>query len=265
MTPTSTLIDAIVLVFSRSKLRDLVGTDALKTVLEGSARDLFPEPGTMALQPVWDLLETQQGFQPDLAIPPLCRLKHWQGRLGVLVELPAQAQHLEASEIETQAMYCTANEDDLQKLLKPKTVPIPSAARVVEVASDATDGDDRQAPSRRKMTFALVFMAIAIAAAAVSIWLTFRNASDTKHLAPNDLTAEIPLRDLRQAGPTFAGTLNDPNWLLKPEVERRRAMEAATLKAIPLGAKRFMVFDAKGKLRATSVLVNGKPVVTFQK
>lgn len=264
MTPTSTLIDAIVLVFSRSKLRDLVGTDALKTVLEGSARDLFPQPGMMSLQPVWDLLETQEGFQPDLAIPPLCRLKTWQPRLGVVVELPAQAQHLEGPEIETQAMYCAANEDDLEKLLKPKTVPIPSAARVVEVASDATE-EDRRAPSNRRLGFALVFMAIAIAAASFSIWYTFRETSDTKRLAPADLSAEIPLRDVRQSGPTLAGTLSDPQWVLKPEGDRRRALEAALLKAVPLGAKRFMVFDSTGKLRATSVLVNGKPVVTFQK
>lgn len=122
-TPPGTLIDVIVLVFARSELKNLVGTDALRTVLSGSQRALFPEPGTMSLQPVWELIESQPGFDAELAIPPMCRLKAWEAPLKVKVELPESLVHLDLATREKKAMECNAGQCHCRQAVGHRAAP----------------------------------------------------------------------------------------------------------------------------------------------
>src|SRR5215813_10841226 len=48
-----TIVDAIVLAFSKSDVRDVVGTDALRMVLEGRYVDMIKTAGVLTLQPVY--------------------------------------------------------------------------------------------------------------------------------------------------------------------------------------------------------------------
>ena len=81
-------LEALILAFSCSRARELVGTDALRSVLGGQYRDLV-KGGSFDLEPVWQLLAEQPGFSPDAVMPPLARFKSWQPRLGLTVSLPA--------------------------------------------------------------------------------------------------------------------------------------------------------------------------------
>src|SRR6476620_11382128 len=92
---TGMLIDVVVLCFAKSELKSLVGTDALRSVLEGAQRDLFPAPDTLSLQPVYELLESQPGFDADKAVMPFCRIKQWEQQLRVTVEMPHQLEVLD--------------------------------------------------------------------------------------------------------------------------------------------------------------------------
>ena len=68
------ITNAVVVIFAHSKLKDLVGTDAMTTVLTGQYRDLVYQD-TMHLQRIWDLLEEQPGFVAEDASAPFCALK----------------------------------------------------------------------------------------------------------------------------------------------------------------------------------------------
>lgn len=248
-TSTATLIDVVVLVFARSELKALVGTDALRTVLNGSQRAMFPEPQTMSLQPVWDLLQEQPGFDPERAVPPMCRLKTWEGQLKVKVQLPEALEHLDLTTREKQAFACNVGDDELNRLLKPATKETPSpTTRVLE---STTAKADSKKPSRFGMKFALGFAAVGIIAAGVSLYLTFgRGQTDIKRLTASELTSEIPLGSVRLSGTLVVATLADPAWLGKPEHVRRKQLETTAPKLREHQANGLMLIDKDGSLLA---------------
>jgi hypothetical protein len=263
-TPIATLIDVVVLVFARSELKTLVGTDALRTVLNGSHRALFPEPQTMSLQPIWELIEDQPGFDREKAIPPMCRLKTWEGQLKVKVVMPVALEALDGTTREQRAMQCNVGDDDLNKLLKPPTTttPVPST-RMLESGSA---GRGRAGGKRRlSVGLALGFAVLGLAAVGVSLYLTFGRSepSATRSLSAADLTTEIPLADVRRNGTLIVATVTDPaTWLEKPESERRKQIEKIVPKARAQQATGVMFVDRKGLLLAM-LRPDKNPAVTF--
>ncbi|MEO8701135.1 MAG: hypothetical protein ABI867_13885 [Kofleriaceae bacterium] len=265
---TTALIDAIVLAFSKSRLKDVVGTDALKMVLAGTVKEMLAKENHLLLQPVYELLESQPGFVHEDAVPPLCRIKLWESKLKLIVELPKECGLMPTEERERNAQLCYVDEAQVDKILTPPqrtTNPPPlGATRILEGGSAETrEAMREQNTSRRKAIAAGVFAAFAIVAMVVSYKLTFGADSGNTRLDARDLTAEIPLTQVRQSGKLVGATLSDPNWLTKPEVDRRRQLEAAVIKASTLGAQNLMVFDTKGKLVASATMRQGKLSVTF--
>lgn len=248
-TPPATLIDVVVLVFARSELKALVGTDALRTVLNGSQRAMFPDPQTMSLQPVWDLLQEQPGFDPEQAVPPMCRLKTWEAQLKVKVQMPEALEHLDLPTREKQAFACNVGDDELNRLLKPATKETPSpSTRVIESTTARADTPKR---GRFGMKFALGFAAVGIIAAGISIYLTFgRGQTHIKRLTAADLTTEIPLGSVRMSGSLVVATLADPAWLGKPEQVRRTQLETTAPKLRAHAANGLLLVDKTGALLA---------------
>src|SRR5262245_40357711 len=99
------VIDALVLVFSRSKLRDVVGTDALKVVLDVQYRDML-RGSELHLEPLWALLVEQPGFDEQAARSPIARFKRLGGRLGVSVVLPGAMVACDDLEIAALSSAC---------------------------------------------------------------------------------------------------------------------------------------------------------------
>jgi hypothetical protein len=265
--PTTAVIDAIVLAFSKSRLKDVVGTDALKMVLAGITKEMLQKENTLSLQPVYELLESQPGFVHADAIPPLCRIKQWEPKLKLIVELPKELGLMPTEERERAAATCFVREEDIDKILVPRersTIPPPLGARVVEGSSNAAQASKRGPDvTRRKMIAAAAFVVVAIAAMIVSYKLTFGSDSGNVRLANSQLSPEIPLTQVRQSGKMIGAVLADQAWLAKPEVERRRHLELALINAAALGARDIRVFDSKGKLLASAAMRASKPVVTF--
>lgn len=264
-TPPGTLIDVIVLVFARSELKNLVGTDALRTVLSGSQRALFPEPGAMSLQPVWDLIESQPGFDAELAIPPMCRLKTWEGQLKVKVEMPEPLSHLDLATREKKAMECNVGDDDLHKVIKvrPTGSQVPEKKDIARAIETTAAGAGPKKSSNLSAKVAAVFAVLGLAAAGVSIYLTTRSTSSTVKLSASELTSQIPLTDVRRNGSLIVATLSDLAWLEKPEADRRIQLEATSPKVREHQANGLMVVDNKGLLIA--ILRVDRKTVTFTK
>ena len=274
--PAHAVIDAIVLAFSRSKLRELVGTDALKMVLSGTTttRELFPDPGTLSLQPLWDLLESQPGFIPEDATPPLCRIKSWESSLEMTVALP---NHLLELDVEAQALRtaeCPVGDDELQQILEPPAPPPPPAPAPVPrprtsephaVETVSISGLRVHSGSSRRTMIAVALAVLAIIAVIVSIKLTFGGESKATRLSASEISNEIPLTQIRQKGPVIGAVLADRSWLSKPEAERRQQLATALDNVKALGANDLVVFDSKGTLVASVASHAGKPIVTFAK
>lgn len=264
-TPPGTLIDVIVLVFARSELKNLVGTDALRTVLSGSQRALFPEPGAMSLQPVWELIESQPGFDADLAIPPMCRLKAWENQLLVKVEMPEPLAHLDLATREKKAMECNVGDDELYKVIKVRPAPEKKEVTRALESTSAAEENARKQGSNLSTKVAAIFAVLGLAAAGVSVYLTLGSTSgSTVRLSASELSSEIPLTDARRNGTLVVATLSDMTWLDKPEAERRLQLEAVSPKVRIQQANGMMLVDAKGMLIAV-LRTDRKPAVTFTK
>jgi hypothetical protein len=259
---TTTLIDVIVLVFAKSELRTLVGTDALRTVLEGEQRALFPELDTMVLQPVYELLESQPGFDPEKAVAPFCRLKTWEQRIGIKIVMPTPLEVLDTKTCELKAMNVSAFDSDLDKLLNPPTPAVQAAplARVIE-SGNVRAGAGSATSSRVKI--AMIVAMIAVAAAGISIYLTLNaTSSTTVKLTATELSSEIPLAHVRKSGDVIIATVTDPAWIKKPEFDRRKQLEAVAVKMRIHQVKMLMLADPQG-VTIASVLLKGTPIITF--
>jgi hypothetical protein len=267
--PTSVLIDTIVLAFSRSRMKDLVGTDALRSVLAGT-KDLVPAANTLSLAPVWQLLEGQPGFVAEDALAPMCRIKAWEPHLKVIVELPGAAAALDVGTRARHAADCYIDERDLMKVLSPPVRPATPPAGVVVITAERVQGAEitqrvRFPDTNRRTVLAASAAAIAVLAVAISAYLTFGGRGSTHALSPDEVSKEIPLAKVRQSGTLIGATLSDPAWLGAPEAERRAQIERAFAHATEHGARDLVVYDAKGKLVATAASQRGRVVVTFVK
>lgn len=254
----SALVDVVVLAFSRSQLKELVGTDALRMVLSGKRNELVPDGDRLVMEPVWELLESQPGFEPKRAWPPFCRLKQLESRLGVIVELPAALDELDQRTRDEQALYCHVPDDELTKILEPQRVVAKVAApiAVVEVGTAPI-----HRASNAKLIASIVFALLAIGGVITSYMLTMaKPSSTTKSLAPADLTTEIPISNVRQSGAIIAITVSDPQWVSKPEAERRRQLEAAAVKAQRFAVKTLIILDGAGNTIAN---VGVKPLTVI--
>lgn len=261
-TSPATLIDVVVLVFARSDLKNLVGTDALRTVLSGSQRALFPSPGTMSLQPVWELIESQPGFDAEQAIPPMCRLKTWENQLKIRIEMPTSLADLDLAAREKKAFECNVGDDELNKVLK---LPAPVAKKEVTRAIESSSGPERTKAKRSlSPKIAIVAAVLGLAAAGISIYLTLgrREPNNTVKVAATEISADLPMRDVRRNGKLVVGTLTDAkSWLAKSEFLRRQQLEAMVPKLKAQQATGLMLMDSQGQIVATLKLDRVPPVV----
>lgn len=265
----STLIDVIVLAFARSTLRDLVGTGALRSVLEDTQRTqrtLFPELGTMSLQPVWELLEAQPGFQADKAIAPMCRIKQIGPKLHVNVVMPQALDDIDAAACEKHALDCRVSDEDLDKLLRPRSqknsIPL---ARVLE---SGPAGDQKQERKKPRTAIAFAIFAVGVTATVVSLYRTLSSqdtgggSNKTVTLSPHDVSDDIPLNDVRKSGELIVGIVSDPSWAFKPEPERRSQIEATREKIQAQDASGLMLLDRSG-LPVGSLMLRRNPQILF--
>ncbi len=293
-TPGRVPLEALILAFSHSRAKTLVGTDALRSVLSGQYREIHHD-GEFDLEPVWQLLAQQPGFDPAHARPALCRFKGWEKELGVAVRMPADMSAMgEFERAELAAQVHVPAHERSRVLRGARVLSDDPEAAAVDMADDA--GQTRSAPARpsarhdrpdtapsvphtaktprlRRMSagqrralevIALILGLTGFSAAGVQLqrgcqtqqWetLTTRFAGD------------IPIAAASRQGPEVSGALNDERWLALPAPVRTTHMKRA-LEGLSRDVQVFFVRDRQGHVRATARWFGAQPrqiAVTLQ-
>ena len=232
-TPKRMLIDALVLACANSRLRDVVGTDALRSVLDVEYRDLTAG-GAFDLQTIWELFEQQPGFDPDSAAAPLARFKSWEKRLGMEIKLPGAMRNLSDGELSIMASECAIATPDLQKLFRgvkeedePKKVPKTSALTVDSESQSSMppEADTMLTPSRRRaLEIGLgVLGVVALGFAGMTVYGECNQKANWKGIS-GDFAGDLPITSPERIGNQVAATLTDASWRSLPIDERRQQL-----------------------------------------
>jgi len=132
------LIDALVLAFAHSEIANLVGTDALRSVLGVEYHEMMQD-GVFDMQLLWELLSDQPAFEPATAAPPLCLIKTWQEKLGLEIKLPEELAGLEDRDRAIEANKCKVPVAEIKLLFRMTSAPRTAAARQRRDSMGAAD------------------------------------------------------------------------------------------------------------------------------
>ncbi|HWM85823.1 MAG TPA: hypothetical protein VNO33_08290 [Kofleriaceae bacterium] len=261
-------LEALILAFAHSRAKALVGTDALRSVLSGEYREL-QKGGEFDLEPVWQLLAQQPGFDPTHVRPPLCRFKSWESQLGLVVLLPAEMAGLSELERNELAGHVHVPAHERQRVLQGQQVqsddPVAAAAAREEEARPPPRAEvpvpipttartprlRRLNPAQRR---ALEIGALVLALfgfALAGIQLQRGCASHQWDEMATRFAGDIPLASAQRQGPEVSGDLRDARWLSQPPGVRTAHMKAA-LEALPHDVQVFFVRDREGQVRAVA-------------
>lgn len=264
-------LEALILAFSHSRAKELVGTDALRSVLSGQYREIQRDGG-FDLEPVWQLLCNQPGFDPEDVCPPLCRFKAWEKELRLEVRLPAAMAGLSdaaraelAAQVQVPAILRT-------RVLKGARVP--SDDPDVAAADAIAQSEERTRPGVARVPYSVPptirtrrlrrlsraqRRALEIAAAVLALFGFGLAGIQLKHgcrteeweSTPIRFAGDIPLDGAKRQGPEVSGALRDSRWLALPASVRTAHMKAA-LEGLPRDVQVFFVRDGQGQIRAVA-------------
>ena len=241
-----TIIDLLVLVFSRSEVRDLVGTDALRSVLAIRYQEMVRRD-ELLLEPLWALLSDQPNFDPAAATPALCRFKTWESHIGLQVVLPAALGDIDSTTLEEWANDVVIPAAELKSIIQPgqasadnsrKNRSTASKARqaqsTVSILQEASDQQysDRGKRAKGSRTARIAGWEIPLAIVAV-LTLGFAGYTIYGFTAGADYTEyrddaflQIPVKDVQKLGDQVGAVLADEAWLKTPREEREAQLTA---------------------------------------
>jgi hypothetical protein len=82
-------------------------------------------------------------------------------------------------------------------------------------------------------------------------------------LAATEVSADIPLRDVKRIGQQVVARLADPAWLQRPPAERERDLRAALDQLDARGITSLVVLDDRNVAHASIQVVGGQTYVRF--
>ncbi len=293
-TPGRVPLEALILAFSHSRAKTLVGTDALRSVLSGQYREIHHD-GEFDLEPVWQLLAQQPGFDPAHVRPALCRFKGWEKELGVAVRMPADLSELgefERAELAAQVQVPAhersrvlrgaqvlsddpeaAAVDMADQASQTRPAPARPAARVERPETAPSVPLTAKTPRLRRLTpgqrRALEVIALILALTGFSvagIQLQRGCQSHEWEQLSTRFAGDIPLAGASRQGPEVSGSLADARWLALPAPVRTSHMKRA-LEGLPRDVQVFFVRDRQGHVRAVARWYGSQPrqiAVTLQ-
>ena len=261
------VIDALVLAFSYSRAAKLVGTDALRSVISVEYHDIVRD-NAFDLQPVWELLEGQPGFEPEAVTAPLAMFKSWEDRLGLQVKLPAAMAGLSDKELALAVNQGRVPPAELKALFPDKQ----EVARRVEPRKPA-GGDEAgkaRAPRKRRPRWlgvvAGVIGALTLGYASFTLYRACNPAPAQWEAATVDVKKFLPgAANVERLGSQLSLRM-PPAWLARPEEERRVALRDALTSMVDGGVKVLIIRDSSGAIRATAQQArDGQIHVTFKR
>ena len=265
-------LEALILSFSHSRAKALVGTDALRSVLKGQYRELVHDGG-FDLEPVWQLLAQQPGFDPDHVRPALARFKSWEPQLGVAVRMPEAMAGLTELEINELAAHVQVPAHERKRVLGGALVQSDDPALAgVDLAGDEPERRPpvarpepesplpqttrtprlRRLSARQRRNLEIAAMVVGLLGFSLAGLQLQRSCSTTSwEDVSTRFAGDIPIQSAERQGPEVSGELRDARWLaLSPAV--RTAQMKAALEALPRDVQAFFVRDRDRRVRAVA-------------
>lgn len=263
------IVDALVLAFSHSEIRSVVGTDALRSVLDVEYKDMMTG-STFSLEQLWDLLKSQPGFNPEAAVPPMCLFKTWESRLGIEVQLPEEIAGMRLADQTARASVCRVPTQELRRVIndsEPARPAIkttgrhkgvqgrPASGRIPEQA-DGLAG--RLSPERRRLVLiaATAIAVVGFTFAGLSVWRAVMVDAKWEDMSASAIAGELPISDPERLGNEVGATLTDPGWLARPQAEREAQLQVA-LEGLRSRDVRVLFLRLDGKVRAAAEVGSG--------
>lgn len=272
------VIEALVLAFANSQARDIVGTDALRSVLEVEYHELVSD-GVINLQPLWELLEQQPGFEAPQALAPVCAFKSWEKRLAIQVQLPDSLSELTQEQTLGHAAECAVPRPDLNAVFRGTagvSAEVPAAAKREQPKAKkakktkGTNIPAQKAESARRPAIAVVAGVIGVACLAFAGVTLYKSCATTTgkwaQLAPAQISSSIPIASADRLGKQVRVTLSDDKWLSLDKEERSDQLKAALRKLESREIDSLVILDSKATVRADARLLGrtGELRVTFR-
>ncbi len=245
------VLGAIVLAFAHSRLKDVVGDEALRSVLSGQYRDLVSK-GTLHLQVLWDLLENQPGFSEEAARPPFSVLQTWERKLGLVIKPPSPLAKCTSAEFVAQASLCPVPKEkqarvfgraDNKATLAPLTVH--GRPRNTQPVSS---------PSTRKPVLEALLGVIAVAGLAYGTFALygFLAVPGFEQVATADIPSDMPITKAKQLGTEINLLIEDEEWYRHSPQERQEDLKAALVHLQSKNIDSLIVQDRDGVVRASA-------------
>jgi hypothetical protein len=259
--------EALVLAFAHSEAKLLVGTDALRSIIEVRYRDLT-QSGAFDLADVLDLLASQPGYTEEPVASALLRFHAWEDQLGLPIKLPPSITAL-AAERPNLIDACSVPASELARVLRGET---PSQALPPVVREAPRPAAPRSASAPR---FAmpsggvLALAAVGLLGLGFAGWYAYTRLGDP---APQGETLSarlvpgVPLASVERFGGSVVAVLDKDGdaWLAGPATRRTRQLEEA-FAALPTGTTALVIKDAAGAIRATVQQgPDGRPQTRFE-
>lgn len=220
------IANLIIYAFSRSDVAEVVGHSALRAVIRGIFRDMYQDE-ELHLQPLWEVLQEQPGFDLSDATPVACKLKVWEDRMGFYeVVLPDILSGSDGLDILDWADMLDVSDADVDKVLAGEWAP--KQLQEPEPTTKAPSGKKKKkAREKADLSSLLHGWLLPLAALALALFgfvgYTIYGFV-TQSPAFEDVSADfrkIPVTDVKRLGTTVGAVLNDDSWLLIPKAERR--------------------------------------------
>ena len=261
------LVQALTMCLGRSKVKDIVPMESIRTILESASGELWRE-GEFRLEMVWKILCQQPGLTAKEVAPPLLVFKAFEKELGVSVRIPQALSAIpRVDQVKLREELKISKEDFASAIEEMRKLPAPESPRanMGEVAQKAADAQRespraRKTASKKQATLAAVLGGVAALALGVSLWLSMRDTARPDDLS--DVAPILQLSDGHRVDKSMAARINDTRWeTLGPDEQKRIAAQLFDREAAK-GVQSMVLTDEKGRVRVSASNATGRLVVS---
>jgi hypothetical protein len=261
------LVDALTMCLSRSKVKDVVPLDTIRSILQSASGELWRE-GEFRLEMVWKILCQQPGLSAQEVAPPLLVFKSFEKTLGVHVLMPQALTAIPRAEQEKLREQLTITNEDFSQAIQQMSA-IDSESEPASHADAAKQAVESTAPvkkSRKPATLtqkilATGLAAVALAGVVVSVAVTLRDNVTDVDVA--DVAPILQLSDAKRLEKALSARINDPRWDALGHDEQRRISQQLFDKEQEKGIRSLTLVDAKGRLRVSATNLTGQTVLVI--
>jgi hypothetical protein len=252
------VIDALILVFERSKLAPVVGSEAMRSVLAVEYHDMVSD-GVFDMALLWELLEEQPGFEQALALPPLCLFKSWEERLGLTIDLPPAIAELSDKDRALQSSECHVSPSEIRALfddpVTSREAQKSAAARETQRQPAEKAGGGTAAPQKQRPAWlGWVATAVTVATFAFCSMTLYKHCSDAAWSRVSArIDKQLPVTKVARLGKAMRADVDLRAWnSLTPQIRRDRL--------------RLALLEVEGEgVSAIALVDNGVVVATVQR